>query len=194
MTSMLNAVFLVFEKILPSEAEGTISPNRTFVATQCSGPESLRPISHTGTHSDRGLSLVLGLSELLLKLGLWHRAEHREREAGKKNAKGKEERERREEVLKERREEGQRREVKTVTESSQSFLFLFTQDAGSHVGRLKRLWLVQATFKTPISGPSYQAYWKDNLQNCLNTEAIPVCCFLENTPQTRGFGIRQVWV
>lgn len=110
MTSMLNAVFLVFEKILPSEAEGTISPNRTFVATRCSGPESLRPISHTGTHSDRGLSLVLGLSELLLKLGLWHRAEHREREAGKKNAKGKEERERREEVLKERREEGGREE------------------------------------------------------------------------------------
>lgn len=40
------------------------------------------------------------------------------------------------------------KEVKTVTESSQSFLFLLTQDAGSHVGRLKRLWLVQATFKT----------------------------------------------
>lgn len=97
-------------------------------------------------------------------------------------------------MLKERKEEGQRREVKTVTKSSQSFLFLFTQDAGSHVGRLKRLWLVQVTSKLPISGPSYQAYRKDNLQNCLNTEEIPVCRFLENTPKTRGFGIRQVWV
>jgi hypothetical protein len=40
------------------------------------------PISHTGSHSDKGSSPVLGLSELPLKLGFWHRAEHRQRAQG----------------------------------------------------------------------------------------------------------------